>query len=131
MFTQRLQDAEDFEARNRSTTRDINAQSGSLVLIRNTAIEKSLNRKMRARYLGPYLVVSRNRGGAYILSELDGAVFDRPVAAFHVLPYFACRDPIAFRPDVLDVDTQRIRELEASTDKGDGIADVEGAKSDQ
>ena len=128
VFAQRLQDAEDFEARNRSTTRDVNAQSGSLVLIRNTAIEKSLNRKMRARYLGPYLVVSRNRGGAYILSELDGAVFDRPVAAFRVLPYFARRDPIAFRPDVLDVDTQRIRELEASTDKGDGIADVEDAE---
>ncbi|PIL26607.1 hypothetical protein GSI_11301 [Ganoderma sinense ZZ0214-1] len=57
VYAQRLQEAEDFESRNRATTRDFDAQPGSLVLIRNTAIEKSLNRKMRARYLGPYLVV--------------------------------------------------------------------------
>ncbi|PIL22991.1 hypothetical protein GSI_14298 [Ganoderma sinense ZZ0214-1] len=86
---------------------------------------------MRARYLGPYLVVSRNRGGAYILSELDGAVFDRPIAAFRVLPYLARREPIAFQPNILDTDSRRIRELEASTDKGDGIADAELADANR
>lgn len=55
----------------------------------NTAIEKSLNRKMRPRYLGPLVIISRNRGGAYILAELNGAVFDQPVAQFRVIPYKA------------------------------------------
>ena len=130
VYSQRLQEANDFEQRNLSTTRDFNAEPGTLVLLRNTAIEKSLNRKMRARYLGPYLVVSRNRGGAYILSELDGAVFDRPVAAFRVLPYLARRDKLAFQRDFLDADSRRIRELEASTDKGDGAADVDTSQRD-
>ena len=130
VYSQRLQEANDFEQRNLSTTRDFNAEPGTLVLLRNTAIEKSLNRKMRARYLGPYLVVSRNRGGAYILSELDGAVFDRPVAAFRVLPYLARRDKLAFQRDFLDADSRRIRELEASTDKGDGAADVDTLQRD-
>ena len=80
---------------------------------------------MQQRYLGPYLVISQNRGGAYILGEPDGAVFDRPIAAFRVKPFFARRKPIAFTQNDLDVDARRIRELEASTDKGDGIDDVE------
>jgi hypothetical protein len=54
----------------------------------NTQIEKSLNKKMRARYIGPLIVVSHNIGGAYILSELDGTVLHCPIATFRLLPYF-------------------------------------------
>ena len=82
---------------------------------------------MQQRYLGPYLIISWNHGGAYILGEPDGAVFDRPITAFHVKPFFARREPIAFTQNDLDVDARRIRELEASTNKGDGIDDVEFA----
>jgi hypothetical protein len=42
---------------------------------------------MHARYIGPLIVVSRNYGGAYILSELDSTVLHRPIAAFCLLPY--------------------------------------------
>ena len=66
-----------------------NFQLGDLVLIRNTAIKKALNRKMQPQYLKPLIVISRNKGGAYIVSELDSSVFDQPMAAFQVIPYSA------------------------------------------
>ena len=40
---------------------DFDFKSGDLILIHNIAIEKSLHRKMRACYLGPLVVVSRNK----------------------------------------------------------------------
>ena len=88
---------------------------GDLVLVRNTAIEKALNRKMRARYLGPLIVISRNRGGAYIIAELDGSVFDRPVAAFRIVPYFA-RTEIEIPPleELIDISSRRLTEMERS-----------------
>ena len=101
-----------------------------MVLLRNTAIEKSLNKKTRRRFLGPYVVVSRNRGGAYVLAELDGTVFDRPVAAFRVHPFFARKEPIDLPLEWLDTDPQRLRELEASEDKGEGAEDAEEDEED-
>ena len=67
----RLKAAVQFEKDHAHTIRDFDFKTGDLVLIRNTAIEKALNHKMRARYLGPVIVVSRNRGGAYIVAELE------------------------------------------------------------
>ncbi|KIM19590.1 hypothetical protein M408DRAFT_31619, partial [Serendipita vermifera MAFF 305830] len=55
-----------------------------LVLIRNSAIEKELNRKHKARWLGPMVVVKRTTGGAYICSELSGAISRLRFAAFRV-----------------------------------------------
>ena len=64
-------------------------QPGALVLVRNTGIEKALDRKCKPRYLGPYQVVRRTQGGAYVLRELDGAIWLQKVAAFRLLPYIA------------------------------------------
>ena len=76
-------------------------------------------------YLGPLIVISRNRGGSYILAELDGTLFDRPIAAFRVIPYFA-RQNLALPPleELLDVSQNRLRELEntASADPDDDDA---------
>ena len=111
----RLKAAVQFEKEHAHTIRDFDFKMGDLVLIRNTAIEKALNRKMRARYLGPVIVVSRNRGGAYIVAELDGSVFDRPVAAFRVIPYFARKSiPVPSVDDLIDISKRRLLEMEQS-----------------
>ena len=77
----------------------------------NTRIEKSLNKKMKLRYLGPLIVVSRNKGGAYILCELDGSVLQNPIAWCHVLPYFA-RKSIFLPEGFIDIGADRLREME-------------------
>jgi len=63
----RLNAAVRFEREHAATIRDFDFRKGDLVLVRNTAIEKALNRKMRARYIGPLVVISRNKE-AHILS---------------------------------------------------------------
>ncbi|KDR81133.1 hypothetical protein GALMADRAFT_35229, partial [Galerina marginata CBS 339.88] len=116
VYNARIQAAIRFEQEHAHTIRNYDFKLGDLVLIRNTAIEKSLNRKMRPRYLGPLIVISRNKGGAYIIAELDGSLFDRPIAAFRVIPYFP-RQRLDLPPLdlLLDVSRSRLRELEDST----------------
>ncbi len=61
---------------------------GELVLVQNSRLEMTVNRfKTDPRYLGPYEVVQKTAGGAYKLQELDGAIFDKSIAAFWLLPY--------------------------------------------
>ncbi|KNZ78068.1 hypothetical protein J132_02360 [Termitomyces sp. J132] len=100
-----------FEKDHAATIRDYNFKTGDLVLMRNTRIEVTHNKKMKPRYLGPLVVISRNRGGAYILCELDGSVLHRPVAAFRLIPYLA-REHITVPSATFDIDTSRLRELE-------------------
>jgi hypothetical protein len=111
----RLAAAKRFEKEHSVTMKDFDFKLGDLVLVRNTAIEKALNRKMRARYLGPLIVISRNKGGAYIISELDGSLFDRPIAAFRVIPYFP-RKALELPPlaDLLDVSTAHLSQMKDS-----------------
>lgn len=67
-------------------------EAGDLVLVRNTQVEKELDRKTKPRYLGPFRVVRRTTGGSYIVQELDGAISRRGIAAFRLIPYIV-RDP--------------------------------------
>ena len=78
-----------FERDHATTICDFNFHRSNLVLVQNTAIEKSLNRKMHPHYLGPLIVISCNRGGVYIICKLNSAMFDRAITAFRVIPYFA------------------------------------------
>jgi len=92
---------------------------GSLVLVKNSAIEMSADRKMKPRYLGPMVVVRKLQGGAYILAELDGSVWQNRVAAFRVLPYLS-RKKLDFNSevkDLLDVSEEGLLELAAESDR--------------
>ena len=80
-------------------------QSGDLVLVRNTAIEKELNRKTKPRYLGPFEVDRRTKGGSYVLKEMDGAILRQGVAAFRLYPYISRDSPsfeILLQDDLTD-----------------------------
>ncbi|KAL7281404.1 hypothetical protein ACG7TL_004717 [Trametes sanguinea] len=118
VFDARIKAAQKFERAHAATIRDYDFPPGSLVLMRHTQIEKSLNRKMRPRYTGPLVVISRNRGGAYVLCELDGSVLHRAIAAFRLIPYLA-RGAIPLPANFTDISHKRLSELIASDDDGE------------
>jgi hypothetical protein len=83
----RFASKEQFEKRFHKKLSNQDFKSGDLVLVRNSQIEKELNRKSKPRYLGPYEVIRRNRGGAYELKELDGSRLVTKIATFRLIPY--------------------------------------------
>jgi hypothetical protein len=62
---------------------------GDLVLVHNSHIEVSLDRKTKPRWIGPMVIVWQTTQGAYILTEIDGAVSKLRFATFRVIPYHA------------------------------------------
>ena len=108
-----------FKQDHANIVKDFNFQPGDLVLTHNTAIEKAVNHKTHARYLGPLIVISHNQGKAYILTELDGSVLDQLVATFQVPPFFTRKViPIADLHSFIDVLQTQLTKMEASYGQG-------------
>jgi len=63
---------------------------GEQVLVRNTAIEMSHNRKHWPCYLGLYIITEQTRRKAYKIQEVDGTNLQQKIGAFQLLPYIKC-----------------------------------------
>ena len=65
------------------------------------------------------IVVRENKGGAYTLAELTGAVWHRKVAKFRVVPYFARKSlniPNGVM-SIIDTDETGLDSIEAQKDE--------------
>lgn len=80
-----------FEEKYKNRIVNLDFKLGDLVLVRNTRVYYSLDKKMKPRYLGPVVVLAKNRGNAYIVAELNGTVYRRPMATFRLYPYYVRR----------------------------------------
>jgi hypothetical protein len=106
--------------------------TSDLVLVRNTTIEKSLDRKMRPQYLGPYIVISRNTSGAYILAKLDGTVLKNTIGAFRVIPYHPCKAiPLPNIFDIIDITCTELRQCEQLNEEDDKFNAEDWTDSDE
>ena len=109
VYTTQIKAVIHFEQEHAATIIKYNFNLSNLVLIRNTAIERALNPKMCVRYLSLLIIISQNKGGTYIISDLDGSVFNCPIAAFRVIPYFT-RQHIDIPPldELIDISTRQL-----------------------
>ena len=126
----------------KAVIKDYKFKPKDLVLVRNTAVESSLDKKMKPRYLGPMIVVAENRGGLYILAEMTGAVWRQKVAKFRVVPYYA-RERLEIPQGILaiiDLDCEGLTKSLASPENDvhwdrdyllDNIKMVDSDESDQ
>jgi hypothetical protein len=106
--------------------------TGDLVLVRNTAIKKSLNCKMRPQYLGPYIIISHNTGSAYILAELDSTILKNTIGTFWVIPYHPCKAiPLPNIFDIIDITRTELRQCEQLNEEDDEFNAEDWTDSDK
>jgi len=107
-------DASKYAEKYKNVIRDYEFVPGDLVVVRNTAIEDSLNRRNKDRWNGPMVVVRRTKGGSYIVCEMNGAVLKEKVGQFRAAPFHQ-RYKITLSKkieDLIDVSKERLDEME-------------------
>lgn len=107
----RFASAKAFEEAFQNSIKAYEFQPGDLVLARNTKINLELNRKSKPKYLGPFVIVRRTKGGAYILAELDGSISKTRYAAFHIIPYHARKTLSVSLTDLTGLDESELEQL--------------------
>ncbi|KNZ73348.1 hypothetical protein J132_07646 [Termitomyces sp. J132] len=85
----KLQWALNFAEEHKNSIKDFNFKPLDLVLVKNMITESSHSAKMLPCFHGPMVVITKTRGGNYIVAELDGSVWQTRVAAFRIVPYTA------------------------------------------
>jgi len=114
----RLRSKQEFERRYARRIRKSVFQPGDLVLVRNTRVEKELNRKTKPRYLGPFEVVRQTKGGSYVVRELDGSTRSQGVAAFRMLPYYPRDGSVLPRAELDEVISNLNQDNDDESDEG-------------
>lgn len=94
--------------------KDYKFEPGNLVLVRNTAIEDSMNRRNKERWEGPMIVVRRTKGGSYIICGMNGAVLQGKVGRFRVSPFHQRHEITLGKKieELIDVSKERLDEME-------------------
>ncbi|KNZ76464.1 hypothetical protein J132_10439 [Termitomyces sp. J132] len=85
----KLQWASKFAEEHKNSIKDFNFKPLDLVLVKNIITESSHSAKMLPCFHNPIVVITKTRGGNYIVVEVEGAVWQARVAAFRVVPYRA------------------------------------------
>ena len=115
-----------FELKYRHTVKDWDFKPGRLVHVRNSGIEKNLDRKMLPRYKGPMVVIRRTKGGSYIIAELDGTVLKEKVGAFRVVPHVARYEPIELPDNIHQLIDLTAEQLDAMVDDAEDVDTIAG-----
>ncbi|KIJ58877.1 hypothetical protein HYDPIDRAFT_101831, partial [Hydnomerulius pinastri MD-312] len=84
---------EQFEKKFQNQLIQTEYQTGDLILVQNSQVEKELNHKTKPRYLGPFKINRQTQAGAYIIEELDRTVSQQGIAAFRIIPYISRSSP--------------------------------------
>ncbi|KZS89054.1 hypothetical protein SISNIDRAFT_417283, partial [Sistotremastrum niveocremeum HHB9708] len=94
--------SEEYSRRFHSSLRTFDFKHGMIVLVRNIILDKGIGIKTEPRYIGPYIVVRKTVGGAYVLSELTGAVISSRFSANRLVPFYSrLSDDILIIPNPL------------------------------
>src|ERR1700753_725456 len=118
-------EVEKYTAKYKHVIKDYIFEPGDLVVVRNTSVEDSMNRRNKERWTGPLVVVRRTKGGSYIVCEMNGAVWQKKIGRFRVLP-FEQRHKLALPKkieELIDLSREKLDELESDeSDDEDSVS---------